>query len=265
MKYYKQHPVLECLSLTPSYITTLDLYSIHNLYELQTPLKGSEDDLHPLDDDEVEDYTTEYSSLLKTTQDVNARLLVHQLPYDFEEIRNYLTLEGVRDQISKVIKVKNYDILFGVIKEYITKPIVKDLRTSVVFNGVCDSDLDFLLYKALFASIIGNADNHNYINTFLEHFIVPIVLECVLLNKLDNEVKVEKIVEAEFNNLLEGLKVNNGDYYISEQINFIINDIEYYRDEDEFPFAYDKDNNLYFIKLEEEKGIHNEKQYLLPQ
>lgn len=265
MKYYKQHPVLECLSLTPSYITTLDLYSIHNLYELQTPLKGSEDGLHPLDDDEMEEYTTAYSSLLKTTQDVNARLLVHQLPYEFEEIKNYLTLEGVRDQISKVIKVKNYDILFGVIKEYITKPIVKDLRTSVVFNGVCDSDLDFLLYKALFASIVGNTDNHSYINTFLEHFIVPIVLECVLLNKLDNDVNVEKIVESEFNNLLEGLKVNNGDYYINEQINFIINDIEYYRDEDEFPFAYDKDNNLYFIKLEEEKGIPNEKQYLLQQ
>lgn len=264
MKHYKQHPILECLSLTPSYLTTLDLYSIHNLYELQTPVKGSEDDLHPLDDDESEEYTTHYSSLLKTTQDLNARLLVHQLPYEYEEIRNYLTLEGVKDHISKVIKVKNYDVLFGVIKEYITKPIVKDLRTSVVFNGVCDSDLDFLLYKAIFATIVGNAEHKSYLNTFLEHFIVPIVLECVLLNKLDDEVKVEKVVEAEFNNLLESLKVNNGDYYISEQINSIINDIEYYRDVDEYPFAYDKFNNLYFIKLEEDKGKENEK-LLLPE
>lgn len=265
MKYYKQHPLLECLSLTPSYLTTLDLYSIHNLYELQTPTRGSEDTLHPLDDDETEDYTTQYSSFLKTTQDVNARLLVHQLPYEFEEIRNYLTLEGVRDQISKVIKVKNYDVLFDVIREYITKPIVKDLRTNVVFNGICDSDLDFLLYKALFATLIGNAGDMSYLNTFLEHFIVPIVLECVLLNKLDNEVKVEKLVEEEYNHLVESLKLNNGDYYISEQINCIVSDIEYYREENEFPFAYDKHNNIYFVKLEEEKGIPYEKQHLLPQ
>lgn len=265
MKQYKQHPVLEALQLTPSSLTTLDFYSVYNLYELQEPKYGSEDELHPLDGDEEEEYTNNYSSLLKSNLDFNTRLLVQQLPYEYEEIRNYLTVEGVRGSISKKIKVKNYNNLFDVVREYITKPIVKDLRTSVVFNGITNEDLDYLVYKAICTSIISNSNNMNYINTFLEHFIVPIVLECVLLNKIENEVRVEKLVEEEFNRLVEGLKHNNGDFYLHEQINFIINDIEYYREENEFPFAYDKDNNLYFIKLEEEKGIPNEKQYLLPQ